>query len=50
MKSGRGILYLSNGEYFEGDFRNDYAEGEGIFVRGNGSRINGKWNMNRMIS
>lgn len=32
-KNGNGVLYLSNGERFEGEFVNDAIHGEGIFIK-----------------
>jgi hypothetical protein len=31
LKQGKGKLYLSNGEYFEGEFDRDTAVGQGEF-------------------
>ncbi len=48
MKHGKGTLYLSNGEFFEGEFRNDYVQGFGTFVTQRGARIQGFWQSNLM--
>jgi len=48
MKHGWGLLYLSNGEYFEGDFKNEYADGIGTFVMRNGKEVRGRWQSNIM--
>jgi hypothetical protein len=34
-KSGRGKLFLTNGESFNGNFDEDYLTGSGVFYRGN---------------
>ncbi len=46
MKNGRGILYLSNGQRFEGHFIGDSVEGPGIFYCKNGQKITGNWTGN----
>lgn len=43
MKNGKGVLYLSNGERFEGTFVADIVEGPGIFYCLNGQKIVGNW-------
>jgi hypothetical protein len=43
LKSGHGTLFLSNGEYYEGEFMEDAANGEGRFVRMNGEVVAGRW-------
>jgi hypothetical protein len=48
MKHGWGVLYLSNGEYFEGEFKSDYADGVGTFVTKQGNQIRGRWHNNIM--
>jgi hypothetical protein len=45
-KTGKGVLYLSNGEYFEGNFLNDTAQGEGVYTTMTGKKIRGIWGMN----
>lgn len=46
MKNGKGTLFLSNGEKFEGTFVADSVEGPGVFYCRNGSKINGVWRAN----
>ena len=48
MKHGWGVWYLSNGEYFEGEFKHDYADGMGTYVTKQGKKIRGKWRNNVM--
>lgn len=43
MKQGEGTLYLSNGEYFRGDFKNDQPCGKGIFRTVANQLIKGNW-------
>jgi hypothetical protein len=45
-KNGKGVLYLSNGEYFEGSFLNDTAQGEGVYTTMTGRKLRGIWEMN----
>lgn len=40
-KFGKGVLLLSNGEKYEGDFRNDMIEGRGVFHMLDGSKVHG---------
>lgn len=49
VKSGRGILFLSNGEYYDGEFSNDLAEGEGSYTRITGETVTGRWNKNIFV-
>lgn len=43
MKHGRGVLYFSNGEKFEGLFKGDIVSGPGIFYCLNGAQVQGNW-------
>ena len=49
MKTGKGILYLSNGERYEGEFESDSVHGEGIFMNRKGERVPGRWSSNHML-
>jgi hypothetical protein len=40
---------LTNGEYYEGDFKEDYADGEGVYHRMNGEKVRGRWSKNILI-
>jgi len=40
-KHGKGIKVMPNGDRYEGDFRDDYREGHGIYVWGNKSPWSG---------
>ncbi|CAD8209214.1 unnamed protein product [Paramecium octaurelia] len=42
-KHGSGTLYLSNYEYFQGNFVNDLIEGQGQFYTLNKSTVRGVW-------
>ena len=42
-KEGTGILLLTNGEVFEGQFSSDMVHGDGSFKRINGNLIKGCW-------
>lgn len=48
-KQGKGKFFLSNGEIFEGNFKDDMIDGEGILCRLNGSRIKGLWRKNKLL-
>jgi hypothetical protein len=48
MKSGWGVLSLSNGEFFEGEFKDDYADGQGTFTTVHGNKVSGRWHSNIM--
>ena len=48
MKQGKGILFLSNGEYLQGTFDHDMVEGFGTFYLTNG-KIRGTWSKNYFI-
>jgi hypothetical protein len=45
-KAGKGKLYLVNGERFEGEFLDDYVNGEGVYYKKDGSYIRGLWRNN----
>jgi hypothetical protein len=36
-------LYLSNGERFEGTFKDDFISGDGMFFTRDGGLITGRW-------
>jgi hypothetical protein len=46
LKEGRGELFLTNGEHFEGNFHADFVEGEGVCTTSEGSRVRGQWHFN----
>ena len=49
-KSGNnGRLVLSNGERYEGDFKNDMVDGKGIFYTLDNKKILGEWEANRLV-
>ena len=43
MKARYGKLMLSNGEFYEGEFKNDQVNGKGQFHRQDGSVVKGMW-------
>ena len=47
-KKGRGVLYLSNGDKFEGEFKEDMIHGRGVYLRSNGQSFTGEWWNNRL--
>ena len=49
-KSGSGVLVLSNGEEFIGNFQRDMAEGYGEFTKINGEVQKGVWKQNKLVS
>jgi hypothetical protein len=49
-KSGRGRLLLSNGEWLEGDFQEDFVHGEAVFVQADGQQLVGRWEMNALVA
>jgi hypothetical protein len=46
LKNGRGIIYLTNGEIFIGNFKDGKVEGEGMFIKVNAEKIKGLWRGN----
>lgn len=42
-KVGFGRIMLSNGEYYEGEFKNDAVHGKGTFHRLDGTSVKGVW-------
>lgn len=48
-KAGRGKLYLTNGEIFEGEFKEDSIEGQGQFKTWNGDIVSGIWEGNMLV-
>lgn len=42
-KHGKGKLFLSNGETFQGHFDRDLISGEGTFCRSDGTIVKGMW-------
>ena len=50
LKNGYGKWYMSNGEQFEGIFKNNLACGKGVYYRKNGqSPVEGIWRNNVLI-
>ncbi len=43
MKTGKGLLVLSNGEKYEGEFGDDTPNGQGRFTNHRGEIIEGVW-------
>lgn len=43
MKARYGKLMLSNGEYYEGEFKNDQVNGKGQFHCQDGTVVKGLW-------
>ena len=43
MKIGFGRMMFSNGEYYEGEYRNDTIHGKGSFHRVDGKVVRGVW-------
>ena len=48
-KEGKGKLVLSNGEVFNGVFEDDRVNGEGEFSRKDGTKLVGRWSMNKLV-
>jgi len=44
------MLKFSNGEFFEGNFKDDMVEGEGVFSSRDGQKIHGNWSENHLQS
>ena len=40
---GKGIKYLSDGDRYEGDWKNNLPEGKGVYYYNNGNRYEGEW-------
>jgi hypothetical protein len=49
-KNGCGRLTLTNGETLEGQFSDDYIEGEATFTTVDGEAITGVWTKNELVS
>lgn len=49
-KNGKGRLTLTNGEVLEGEFREDFIEGEATFHTAEGEAISGVWSKNNLVS
>ena len=49
-KNGKGRLTLTNGEVLEGEFREDFIEGEATFHTVEGEAISGVWSKNTLVS
>lgn len=47
FKEGFGVLYISNGEKFEGHFCNDIIHGKGVYFKRDGNIISGVWDQNK---
>jgi hypothetical protein len=45
-----GRLTLTNGEVLEGQFSDDYIEGEAVFHTLDGEAIRGTWSKNALVS
>ena len=43
MKNGKGTLTVSNGEVFQGFFKNDMVHGKGKWTNLKGKKIEGVW-------
>lgn len=48
MKSGDGKYIYYNGDYYEGNFKNDKKEGKGKFVS-EGMTLEGVWENDKLI-
>ena len=48
-KNSFGILYLTNGEKFAGNFKEDQAYGYGTYHRSDNEMISGYWENNIFI-
>ena len=49
MQEGFGVLYLTNGERFEGCFANDYVHGSGKYYKMDNTSVEGIWKENIQI-
>ena len=43
MKIGYGRMMFSNGEYYEGEYKNDMIHGKGTFHRADNKVVKGIW-------
>src|SRR5690606_5774083 len=46
-KQSKGVMYLSNGDYYEGEFLNDKREGYGTFIYKIGTKYEGMFRNNK---
>jgi serine/threonine protein kinase len=49
-KDGVGILYITNGERYQGAFKDDMVHGRGAYMSGDGRKVNGDWWNNRLTA
>lgn len=49
LRSGIGTLRLTNGEVFEGRFKDNQIDGPGVFYSLDGKAHQGVWNYNKLI-
>lgn len=49
MRNGTGKLKLSNGEVFEGEFKEDEMEGEGRYYTMSGELVLGVWKNSKYV-
>lgn len=40
---GRGVFKFSNGDMYDGDWKDNYMHGRGIFKYADGSSYEGEW-------
>ena len=45
MRNGRGMERYSNGNRYEGEFRNGKPDGKGVYTWANGEVYEGEWKM-----
>lgn len=50
IKQGYGKIILSNGEVFEGQFKDDKVHGRGIFKKLDGKVIKGLWKKCKLVN
>ena len=46
MKNGLGVIERTNGDRYEGEWKNNKIDGKGHFTRTNGEYYNGEWSEN----
>lgn len=48
LKNGIGYCHFNNGDIFLGEFRNDNANGYGVYYKKSGEKICGIWKQNKI--
>ena len=50
MKNGKGRYRFSDGENYDGEWRNDTMHGSGTYTYAEGKKLYGEWRNSRFVS